>query len=248
MKPILIYSENKNNEDNRWCQETFNINNIEDYEFMTERYLSMTYRNFESRRIFIEMLPIFSGYVSVIMVMMMFIYHTGSRKKSWGVPQPWRIVVPSIFIFLTMMIMTLTYAIISQKHIFNICKSINSKLKQPEAFRCATVLQMMGKHIRKNYTCYNVYMKLFEIFSILLPILWGVLCLIMILRIFLGVDFTLVNVVLSAYKPVKSITIDEDWSDKRLAPSKGHSHFPTSKKTSEFDGKSVESSKSSIHD
>lgn len=58
----------------------------------------------------------------------------------------------------------------------------------------------------------------------MLPIIWSVLCAIMVLRIFLGVDFTLVNVVLSAYKPVQTITYD-DSPDKEITHSEGETRF-----------------------
>lgn len=84
----------------------------------------------------------------------------------------------------------------------------------------------MGKSFKGNYSCYDLNMKVFEVCSIILPILWGVLCSIMILRIFLGVDFTLVNVVLSAYKPVESKAFNNNFDDEKLEPPKEHPHLP----------------------
>lgn len=114
-------------------------------------------------------------------------------------------------------------------------------------YSCSIVLQIMGKYIRGNHSCQNVFLMYFRVCSILLPILWGVLCSIMILRIFLGVDFTLVNVVLSAYKPVESAITEDDWSDTKLGRSEEHSRFPISDNTLDLNETSGESSKLPIN-
>lgn len=102
MKNTLFISK-FGNVDEWKCRGTFNTTNNADYKFMSKSrflllinfklinkllafaigYLSMTNRNFDSKRIFLEISPVLSGFVSVIMIMMLFIYHTGSKKKSW---------------------------------------------------------------------------------------------------------------------------------------------------------------------
>lgn len=89
----------------------------------------------------------------------------------------------------------------------------------------------MGTHFKGNYSCYDLHMKLFNICSIILPILWGTLCSIMIFRILLRVDFNLVNSVQSAYKDVESQEPNEVWADHNLLPTKEH---PTTYKVSEL--------------
>ncbi|XP_075147690.1 uncharacterized protein LOC142221773 isoform X2 [Haematobia irritans] len=137
--------------------------------------------------------PFLSEIVAIIWTAMCFIYQSGV-KKQWGLPKPWRIVVPSIIMFTIMTVANLSYLILANGFIKTFCKELRENLSKPDAISCGDAMSVLRPIIRPHDFSHQVYLMLFKASYILAMVLWIIALLIMILRFVLAIDFQMVDI------------------------------------------------------
>ncbi|KNC20600.1 hypothetical protein FF38_00447 [Lucilia cuprina] len=142
---------------------------------------------------FIYSFPFFSEIIAIIWTAMCFIFQSGV-KKTWGLPKPWRIVIPSIMMFTIMTVANLSYLILANGFLKTFCSDLRENLSKPEAISCGDAMALLRPVIRTQALSHNTYLILFRISYSLAMILWIFALLIMLMRFLLAIDFQLVDV------------------------------------------------------
>ncbi|XP_013105848.1 uncharacterized protein LOC106085913 isoform X2 [Stomoxys calcitrans] len=137
--------------------------------------------------------PFLSEIVAIVWTAMCFIFQSGV-KKQWGLPKPWRIVVPSIIMFSIMTVANLSYLILANGFIKTFCRELRENLSKPDAISCGDAMSVLRPIIRPHDFAHQVYLMLFKASYISAMVLWIIALLIMILRFVLAIDFQMVDI------------------------------------------------------
>ncbi|XP_030370441.1 uncharacterized protein LOC115621058 isoform X2 [Scaptodrosophila lebanonensis] len=152
-----------------------------------------THWNFGASAQFVYAFPFISEITAIIWTAMCLVFQTGT-KKTWGLPKPWRIVVPSIVIFSIMSLGSLIYIILTNRYLKHLCGDLLSNLSNPSALSCGDAFALLRPFIREHRLSYDVHLELFRCSYILSMLLWVVALLVMVLRYVFAVDFQLVDI------------------------------------------------------
>lgn len=142
---------------------------------------------------FIYSFPFLSEVIAIIWTAMCFIFQSGV-KKTWGLPKPWRIVIPSIIMFTIMTVTTLSYLVLANGFLKTFCNDLRGNLSNPDAISCGDAMSVLRPIIRSQAFSHNFYLLLFRISYTLAMTLWILALLIMLMRFLLAIDFQLVDV------------------------------------------------------
>ncbi|TMW49185.1 hypothetical protein DOY81_005727 [Sarcophaga bullata] len=142
---------------------------------------------------FIYSFPFFSEIIAIIWTAMCFIFQSGV-KKTWGLPKPWRIVIPSIMMFTIMTVANLSYLILANGFLKSFCTELRENLSNPDAISCGDAMAILRPVIRTQTLSHNMYLILFRVSYTIAMILWILALLIMVVRFLLAIDFQLVDV------------------------------------------------------
>ncbi|XP_068156622.1 uncharacterized protein [Drosophila tropicalis] len=140
---------------------------------------------------FVYAFPILSEILAVIWTAMCLIFRTGSKKNS-VLPQPWRIVVPSIIIYTLMSLASVAYTIVTNGHLKRLCGQLRQKITTP--ISCGDAIALLRPYIREHYVSHDVYLDLFRASYIIVMVLWLMALIITVLRFIFAVDFQLVDI------------------------------------------------------
>ncbi|KAM7362600.1 uncharacterized protein ACRADG_013214 isoform 2-T6 [Cochliomyia hominivorax] len=142
---------------------------------------------------FIYSFPFFSEIIAIIWTAMCFIFQSGV-KKTWGLPKPWRIVIPSIMMFTIMTVANLSYLILANGFLKTFCHDLRENLSKPDAISCGDAMAVLRPVIRTQALSHNTYLIIFRISYTVAMILWVLALLIMLMRFLLAIDFQLVDI------------------------------------------------------
>lgn len=142
---------------------------------------------------FIYSFPFLSEVIAIIWTAMCFIFQSGV-KKTWGLPKPWRIVIPSIMMFTIMTVANLSYLILANGFLKTFCNDLREDLSKPDAISCGDAMSVLRPIIRSQTLSHNSYLILFRISYTLAMLLWIFALIIMVMRFLLAIDFQLVDV------------------------------------------------------
>ncbi|XP_061400985.1 uncharacterized protein LOC133336721 isoform X2 [Musca vetustissima] len=137
--------------------------------------------------------PFLSEIVAIVWTAMCLIFQSGV-KKQWGLPKPWRIVVPSIIMFTIMTVANLSYLILANGFVKTFCNDLRGNLSKPDAISCGDAMSVLRPLIRPHDLSHQVYLMLFKGSYIVAMILWIIALLIMLLRFILAIDFQMVDI------------------------------------------------------
>ncbi|XP_037955598.1 uncharacterized protein LOC119685401 isoform X2 [Teleopsis dalmanni] len=142
---------------------------------------------------FVYNFPFMSEIIAIIWTALFFLYQTGI-KKYWGLPKPWRIVVPSILVFFIMALSSLIYTILVTGYLKTFCTDLRANLSVPTAISCGQAMSVLRPTIRQHLISHDAYLTIFRIVYMLSLGLWSLAFLVMVLRYIFAVDFQLVDV------------------------------------------------------
>ncbi|XP_036213729.2 uncharacterized protein [Bactrocera oleae] len=142
---------------------------------------------------FIYSFPFLSEIFAIIWTAMCLIFQSGVQKY-WGLPKPWRIVIPSILVFSLMTLGTLGYTILASTYLKNLCNGLRENLTKPDAITCGQAISVLRPFIRQHEFKHDVYLNLFRFAYMLALVLWLLALLLMLLRYFFAIDFQLLDV------------------------------------------------------
>ncbi|XP_073814705.1 uncharacterized protein isoform X2 [Musca autumnalis] len=137
--------------------------------------------------------PFLSEIVAIVWTAMCLIFQSGV-KKQWGLPKPWRIVVPSIIMFTIMTVANLSYLILANGFIKTFCNDLRENLSKPDAISCGDAMSVLRPLIRPHDLSHEVYLMLFKGSYIVAMIFWIIALLLMLLRFILAIDFQMVDI------------------------------------------------------
>ncbi|XP_065371990.1 uncharacterized protein LOC135963911 isoform X2 [Calliphora vicina] len=157
---------------------------------------------------FIYSFPFFSEIIAIIWTAMCFIFQSGV-KKTWGLPKPWRIVIPSIMMFTIMTVANLSYLILANGFLKTFCNDLRENLSKPDAITCGDAMAILRPIIRSQTLSHNTYLILFRISYTLAMLLWIFALLIMLMRFLLAIDFQLVDVETTYDREMREGTLKE---------------------------------------
>uniref|UniRef100_W8C5N1 Uncharacterized protein n=1 Tax=Ceratitis capitata TaxID=7213 RepID=W8C5N1_CERCA len=142
---------------------------------------------------FIYSFPFLSEIFAIIWTAMCLIFQSGVQKY-WGLPKPWRIVIPSILVFSLMSLGTLVYTILASTYLKNLCNGLRENLTKPDAITCGQAISVLRPFIRQHEFKHDVYLNLFRFTYMFALVLWLLALLLMLLRYFFAIDFQLMDV------------------------------------------------------
>nr|XP_036213730.1 uncharacterized protein LOC106620604 isoform X2 [Bactrocera oleae] len=142
---------------------------------------------------FIYSFPFLSEIFAIIWTAMCLIFQSGVQKY-WGLPKPWRIVIPSILVFSLMTLGTLGYTILASTYLKNLCNGLRENLTKPDAITCGQAISVLRPFIRQHEFKHDVYLNLFRFAYMFALVLWLLALLLMLLRYFFAIDFQLLDV------------------------------------------------------
>lgn len=142
---------------------------------------------------FIYSFPFLSEIFAIIWTAMCLIFQSGVQKY-WGLPKPWRIVIPSILVFSFMTLGTLIYTILASTYLKNLCNGLRENLTKPDAITCGQAISVLRPFIRQHEFKHDVYLNLFRFAYMFALVLWLLALLLMLLRYFFAIDFQLLDV------------------------------------------------------
>ncbi|XP_053946618.1 uncharacterized protein LOC128855610 isoform X2 [Anastrepha ludens] len=142
---------------------------------------------------FIYSFPFLSEIFAIIWTAMCLIFQSGVQKY-WGLPKPWRIVIPSILVFSLMTLGTLIYAILASTYLKNLCNGLRENLTKPDAITCGQAIAVLRPFIRQHEFKHDVYLNLFRFAYMFALVMWLLALLLMLLRYFFAIDFQLMDV------------------------------------------------------
>lgn len=142
---------------------------------------------------FIYSFPFLSEIFAIVWTAMCLIFQSGVQKY-WGLPKPWRIVIPSILVFSLMTLGTLIYTILASTYLKNLCNGLRENLTKPDAITCGQAISVLRPFIRQHEFKHDVYLNLFRFAYMFALVLWLLALLLMLLRYFFAIDFQLLDV------------------------------------------------------
>ncbi|XP_067619274.1 uncharacterized protein [Eurosta solidaginis] len=142
---------------------------------------------------FIYSFPFLSEIFAIIWTAMCLIFQSGVQKY-WGLPKPWRIVIPSIIVFTLMTLSTLIYTVLASTYLKNLCNGMRENLTKPDAITCGEAISLLRPYIRQHEFKHDVYLNLFRFSYLFAFVMWLLALLLMVLRYFFAIDFQLVDV------------------------------------------------------
>ncbi|KAH8332399.1 hypothetical protein KR074_002615 [Drosophila pseudoananassae] len=142
---------------------------------------------------FVNTFPVISVIVAIIWTSMCLIFQTGKKKNS-VLPKPWRIVVPSIFIFSVMSLGSVLYTILTNGHLKRLCGQLRGNLTNPTGISCGSAIALLRPIIHDHSVSHDAYLDMFRSSYVIVMVLWIVALFIMVLRFIFAVDFQLVDI------------------------------------------------------